>query len=124
MRIVFDTGAFIALERRQKTALEVLRIAAEDGDELIAPAAAVAEWWRAGRREKDRSRILRAFKFEPPNAQVARLAGVAMGLVGAGLGDALVMAGASVQGDVVYTSDLDDFLRLNGVFPTVVVQRI
>ena len=30
MRIVFDTGAFIALERRQKTALEVVRIAAED----------------------------------------------------------------------------------------------
>jgi predicted nucleic acid-binding protein len=124
MRIVFDTGAFIALERRQKTALEVLRIAAEDGDELIAPAAAVAEWWRAGKREKERSRILRAFRFEPPNVQVARLAGVAMGLVGAGLGDALVMAGASIQGDVVYTSDLHDFLRLNTVFPTVVVQRI
>jgi predicted nucleic acid-binding protein len=124
VRIVFDTGAFIALERRQRTALEVLRIAAEDGDELIAPAAAVAEWWRAGKREKERSRILRAFKFESPSAQIARLAGVAIGLVGAGLGDALVMAAASLQGDVVYTSDLDDFLRLGSVFPTVVVQRI
>ena len=124
MRIVFDTGAFIALERRQRTALEVLRIAAEDGDDLIAPAVVVAEWWRAGKREKDRSRILRAFKFEPPTAQVARLAGAAIGLVGAGLGDALVMAGASVQGDVVYTSDVDDFLRLGSIFPSVVVQRI
>jgi predicted nucleic acid-binding protein len=124
MRIVFDTGALIALERRQRTALEVLRIAADDGDELIAPAAVVAEWWRAGKREKERSRILRAFKFESPSAQIARLAGVAIGLVGAGLGDALVMAGASVQGDVVYTSDLDDFVRLSAVFPTVIVQRI
>ena len=124
MRIVFDTGAFIALERRQRSALEVLRIAADDGDELIAPAAAVAEWWRAGKREKERSRILRAFKFEPPSMQVARLAGVAMGRVGAGLGDALVMAGASIQGDVVYTSDLGDFLRLGAVFPSVIVQRI
>jgi predicted nucleic acid-binding protein len=79
MRIVFDTGALMALERRQKTALEVLRIAADDGDELIAPAAAVAEWWRAGEREKERSRILRAFRFEAPTVQVARLAGVAMG---------------------------------------------
>jgi len=34
------------------------------------------------------------------------------------------MAAASLQGDVVYTSDLDDFLRLGSVFPTVVVQRI
>ena len=124
MRIVFDTGAFIALERRQRTALEVLRVAADDGDDLIAPAAAVAEWWRAGRREKDRARLLRAFRFEPPSLHVARLAGVAMGRVGAGLGDALVMAGASIQGDVVYTSDLDDLLRLNDVFPSVVIERI
>lgn len=124
MRIVFDTGALIAVERRQRTALEVLRITAEDGDELIAPAAAVAEWWRSGKREKERSRILRAFRFEPPTPWVAQMAGVAMGLVGAGLGDALVMAGASIQGDVVYTTDVDDFLRLNAVFPTVVVQRI
>jgi hypothetical protein len=47
-----------------------------------------------------------------------------MSIVGAGLGDALVMAGASIRGDVVYTSDLDDFLRLGRVFPSVVVQRI
>lgn len=60
MRTVFDTGALIAVERRQRTALEVLRIT----------------------------------------------------------------AAASIQGDVVYTTDLDDFLRLNAVFPTVVVQRI
>jgi predicted nucleic acid-binding protein len=124
VRIVFDTGAFIALERRQKTALEVLRVAADDGDELIAPAVCVAEWWRAGKREKQRSKVLRAFRFEAPTLQVARLAGIAMGSVGAGLGDALVMAGASIQGDVVYTSDVDDFRRLNDLFPSVVVLRI
>lgn len=124
MRIVFDTGAFVALERRQRTALEVLRIAAEDGDEMIAPATVVAEWWRSGKRERERAKVLRAFAFEAPSVHVARLAGTAMGLVGAGLGDALVMAGASVQGDVVYTADLDDFARLNEVFPNVVVLRI
>jgi predicted nucleic acid-binding protein len=124
MRIVFDTGALIALERRQKTALEVLQLANEDGEELVVPAVVVAEWWRSGRREKERARLLRFFEFEAPTPQVARLAGVAMGLVGAGLGDALVMAAASVRGDVVYTSDVRDFARLNDVFPTVVVERI
>jgi predicted nucleic acid-binding protein len=124
MRIVFDTGAFIALERRQRTALEVLRIASDDGDELIAPAVSIAEWWRAGKREKERARILGAFRFEAPDLAVARLAGVAMGRVKASLGDALVMAAASVQGDVVYTSDIDDLARLNDIFPNVVVQRI
>ncbi len=121
---MFDTGAFIALERRQRSALEILRIALEDGDDLIAPAPAVAEWWRAGRREKERLRILRAFRFESPDSWTARQAGVAIGLVGAGLGDALVMAAASIQGDVVYTADLYDFEKLNALFPTVIVQRI
>ena len=124
MRIVFDTGAFIALERRQKTALEVVRIAADDGDVLVAPAAAVAGWGRAGQRENERAAMLRAFRFEAPNLHVAKLAGLAMGLVGARLGDALVMAGASIEGDVVYTSDVADFARLNRVFPNVVVERI
>lgn len=124
VRIAFDTGAFIALERRQRTALEVLRVAAEDGDDLIAPASAVAEWWRRGRREKERAAILRAFWFESPTLRVAQLAGVAMGLVGASLGDALVMAAASLQGDVVYTADVEDFERLRHVFPDVVVERI
>jgi predicted nucleic acid-binding protein len=124
VRIAFDTGAFVALERRQRTALEVLRVADEDGDDLIAPASAVAEWWRRGKREKQRAAILRAFRFEAPTLHVAQLAGVAMGLVGASLGDALVMAAASVQGDVVYTADVEDFERLRRVFPAVVVQRI
>jgi predicted nucleic acid-binding protein len=124
VRIVFDTGALIALERRQKTAMELVRIASEDGDTLIAPAAAVAEWWRAGKREKEREKILRAFKFETPDLWTAKMAGAAMGKVGAGLGDALVMATAGVQGDVVYTSDLEDLLRLREVFPNVTVLRI
>ncbi len=124
MRIVFDTGAFIALERRRRTALELLRLAADDGDELIAPAVAVAEWWRSGKREKERTKILRAFRFESADIHISKLAGMAMGMVGATLGDALVMAAASVQGDVVYTSDLDDLLRLNDVFPNVAVMRI
>ena len=102
----------------------MLRVAADDGDEVVAPAAAVAEWWRAGPRAKERTRILRAFSFEAPTLHVARMAGEAMGLVGASLGDALVMAGASVRGDVVYTSDVHDFRRLNAVFPSVIAQRI
>ncbi len=124
MRLVFDTGAFVALERRQRTALEVLRVAAEDGDALIAPAPVVAEWWRAGKREKERARILRAFAFEAPSLHVARLAGAAIGLVRAGLADALVMAAASIQGDVVYTADVEDMSRLEEVFPNVIVLRI
>jgi hypothetical protein len=64
------------------------------------------------------------FEFEAPSLEVSRRAGVAIGLVGAGIGDALIMAGASMQGDVVYTSDVEDFKRLRTVFPNVIVLRI
>jgi hypothetical protein len=44
---------------------------------------------------------------------VARLAGIAVGLVpGAGTIDAIVMASASLRGDTVYTSDPDDLAML------------
>ena len=79
----------------------MVRVAADDGDDLIAPAPARAEWRWAGEQEKGRAAILRAFKFEAPTLHIARLAGSAMGLVGAGLGDALIMAAASIYGDVV-----------------------
>jgi hypothetical protein len=102
---------------------KVHRLAIETGFEMVAPTPVIAEWWRAGRREKDRVRILRTLVQEPPDGYVARLAGVAIGEVSAGVVDALVMAAASIRGDTVYTSDLDDLERLLEVFPEVRLER-
>src|SRR5207244_6552067 len=103
-RVMFDTGALIALERGQQSIRKVFIAAVDDGYDMVAITPVIAEWWRKGRREKERLRTLRALLIEPPDFNVARLAGEAIGLVGAGVVDALVMAAASGRGDTVYTS--------------------
>ena len=121
---MFDTGALIALERGHHQMRSVHRLAINNGFEMVAPTPVIAEWWRAGKREKERTRILRTLIQEPPDAYVARLAGAAFGKVSAGVVDALVMAAASIRSDTVYTSDLDDLERLLEVFPDVQLERV
>jgi hypothetical protein len=121
---MFDTGALIALERGQQSIRKVHRLAFELGYPIVATTPVIAEWWRKGKREKERMRILRTLLVEPPDGYVARLAGAAIGLVAAGVVDALVMASASLRGDTVYTSDMDDLARLREVFPGVELERV
>lgn len=121
---MFDTGALIALERGEQRIRKVHRLATEHGYPLVAITPVVTEWWRRGRREKERARLLRTFIAEAPDVHVARLAGEAIGLVHATVVDALVMAAASIRGDVVYTSDLGDLERLRDVFPVVELEAV
>lgn len=123
-RILFDTGALIALERRRHVILNVFRQAREARLPMVVPTPVIAEWWREGRGEKERQRILFALIQEPPDTRVAKLAGAAMGRVAATAVDALVMAAASVRGDTVYTSDVDDLERLAAVFPGVRIEPV
>lgn len=121
---MFDTGALIALERAHQSIRKVHRLAMENGYQVVVTTPVIAEWWRSGKREKERTKILRTLVIEAPDGHVARLAGVAVGLVAAGVVDALVMASASIRADTVFTADVTDFERLAGVFPTVRVERV
>jgi predicted nucleic acid-binding protein len=123
-RVMLDTGALIALERGQLGIRRVHRLATECGYAIVATTPVVAEWWRQGKREKERLAILRTLVLEAPDGYVARLAGAAMGAIGAGVVDAIVMASASIRGDTVYTSDVPDFERLREVFPSVELERV
>lgn len=111
--LTFDTGALIGLERRRQAIRKVFATAIEHGIPIVVPTVVIAEWWRRGTREKERTEILRAVRIEPLAAHVAKLAGIAVGLVpGAGTIDAIVMASAALRGDTVYTSDLEDLTAL------------
>jgi len=113
MGLTFDTGALVGLERRRHAIRKVFATAIEHGVPIVVPTVVIAEWWRRGAREKERTVILRAVRVEALGAYVARLAGIAVGLVpGAGTIDAIVMASASLRGDTVYTSDPDDLAML------------
>jgi predicted nucleic acid-binding protein len=122
--ITFDTGALIALERRRPHVRRIHQTALLEGIPIVVPSVVIAEWWRRGKREKERAQILRTLAVEPPSDHVARLAGIAVGLIGASVVDAIVMASASMRGGLVYTSDVDDFERLTEVFRNVQVEPI
>lgn len=122
--LTFDTGALIALERRRPHVRRLHQTAVLEGIPVIVPSVVIAEWWRQGKREKERVQILRTLVVEPTDARLARLAGIAIGLVGSGVVDALVMASASLRGGLVYTSDPDDLDRLTEVFGNVSVEAI
>jgi hypothetical protein len=123
-RVMFDTGALVALERGQQGIRKVHRLAVDLGFPIVATTPVVAEWWRKGKREKERTAILRTLVLEAPDGYVARLAGAAIGRVAAGVVDALVMASASIRGDTVYTSDVADLERLRTVFSNVAIERV
>jgi len=114
--ITLDTGALIALERRHARMVSLLRFARAEGRRITAPSAVVAEWWRG--RSDLRELILDMIDVEPLDTPLARLAGEAVAAVkGATVVDAIVMASASRRGDVVYTGDVHDLMRLQSFFP-------
>ncbi len=118
MRLVFDTGALIGVERKKRRISEVVQRARECSIPIIVPSVVVGEWWRE--RTDWRDKILAAVIVEPVDAALAKIAGEALAAVeGAGLVDALVMAVAARRGGIVYTSDFADLTRLQRHFRDV-----
>ncbi len=118
MSYTYDTGMLVALERRKKRALDWYALANAQGARVTVPAPVLGEWWRG--RTDAREKILSFVRVEPLSEGVAKLAGEAIARVrGATLVDAVVMASAALRGDSVFTSDLDELMRLATVFPNV-----
>jgi predicted nucleic acid-binding protein len=126
MGLTFDTGALIGLERARHSMRKVYDTAITNGVRITVPAVVVAEFWRAGRREKERAAILRSVLVEPVSDAVARLAGVALTLVPRARAiDAIVMASAACRsGEIVYTSDPADLAALRDLVPQFSTLRI
>jgi predicted nucleic acid-binding protein len=116
--LTLDTGALIALERRDKRMRARLLAAEQDGELITVPSVVLAEWWRGG-SGRQRS-ILEAVDVEPVSEHLGKLVGEALAtLPGATVVDAIVMASAAQRGDVVYTSDFVDLDRLHTHFRAV-----
>jgi predicted nucleic acid-binding protein len=116
--LTFDTGALIGLERRKQRIGQIYRAAVEEGAIVTAPSTVIAEWWRG--RSDVRETIVDGIRIEPLDEGLARLAGEALAAIdGATTVDAVVMASAARRGDVVYTADAPDLMRLQGFFRTV-----
>lgn len=115
---VFDTGALIALERRDLRMSKRVMYLRESKGSMLVPSAVLGEWWKG--RSDWREKILASMIVEPLDAALAKMAGEATAKIkGATLVDAVVMGCAARAGAIVYTSDLDDLTRLQAFFPSV-----
>lgn len=123
MRYTLDTGALIGIERRHQRTVAFWRTALASGIPLVAPTAAIAEWWRG--RSDAKEEILGTLTIEPLDTILAKMAGEAMARVkGSTLTDSIVMASAARSGGVVLTGDFDDLQRLRAHFPSVRVLEV
>jgi predicted nucleic acid-binding protein len=118
--ITLDTGALIAIERRDRRISAGYATWLREGAAVAVPAVVIAEWWRG--QKGPPARFLHLFAIEPTTRDVAVTAGEALAQLRLGKEhtiDGIVMASAASRGDVVYTSDYDDLARLGVCFPAV-----
>jgi predicted nucleic acid-binding protein len=115
-RVVLDAGAVLGAAHGSVRARGAIRIARERQDDLVVPAAVVAEVVR-GRRHTDPlvDRELKALRAVPTTPRKGRVAGQLLtDLTGPSTVDALVMADALLAGGpaVVVTTDHEDLTAL------------
>jgi len=122
--ITFDTGALIAVERRDRVMLAFMTAALGAGSRITVPSAVIGEWWRGQRGPA--ARILDAIHIEALSGSLATLAGETLAIVkGATLVDAIVVASAARRGDLVLTSDVGELTRIrDAAFPSVRVRHV
>lgn len=110
--LVLDAGAFIAVERDDRSLIARLRVAQQQGVELRSNAAVVAQVWREPNGCQHRlARLLQAVEVRSVDEQMGREAGVLLSRTGRGDPiDATVVLVAQT-GDRILTSDPDDIRR-------------
>lgn len=113
MNVVFDTGAFIALERGSSVVWQRLKMLARSSQLPKTHAGVIAQVWRGGSgRQTLLSRSLALVDVIPADVALGRAAGELLARSNTTDAiDALVVALAN-DGDVIYTSDPRDLDRL------------
>ena len=121
--VVLDAGAFIQLERRDRTMVRLAQLFVDARTPLVTSAAVVAQVWRGGdRRQVPIAFLLRRVTVIDLTYPVARLLGRMLGTSGTSDPiDAHVVFLARDRDWPVLTSDPSDLLALD---PSVVVEQI
>ncbi len=111
--LVLDTGAFVAVDRGDRSVAAKLRVAERNGLALRSTGVVVAEVWRdAGGRQANLARLLKSVDVKAVDQRLGQEAGVLLGKAGVtDAADATIVAIATT-GDRVLTSDPTDIRRL------------
>lgn len=122
--LVLDSGALIALERRDGRALALLNEIVEARTAAHVPAGVVAQVWRGSARQHAVIRLLRAeaVRVHPLTESVAYRVGLLLGSSRCtDVVDAHVAILGRTLGAVVVTSDPDDLRRLDPELQLIVI---
>lgn len=110
---VLDAGAFIAVDRNDRSMIARLRVAELHGHELRTSAVVIAQVWRSqGGKQAGLARLLRAVDVRSVDEQMGREAGalLAKARTDDPIDATVVLVARS--GDRIVTSDPDDIGRL------------
>lgn len=109
---MYDTGALVAAERRDRKVWHLHATALESGTRPIVPVVVLAQAWRGG-PQVDVSRFLRGCDTRPASEEAGRAAGALCGRAGTSdVVDALVVVMAMQLRAPVVTSDPEDLGHL------------
>jgi hypothetical protein len=123
MKAVLDSGALVAIDRRDRRVGAMLRVYQQAGVPLRTSNAVVAQVWRDGSRQANLARALKGVGTEPIDKECDKTIGSLLGTARTSDvvdGHVALLANTS---DVVLTSDSDDLthlLRLRNVDVTIV----
>jgi hypothetical protein len=123
-RLVLDAGALIALERDERAMWNRLEVAASVGLDVVVPAGALAQVWRATPRQARLGQALKHTRLGSFDA-VARQAGELCRLARTSDPiDAAVVLNATGAVSIISTSDPVDIRRLVRALPEIERSRI
>ena len=115
MRLVFDTGALIALERGNPEMWRRWAASARSDRVPLTHGGVIGQAWRSGPRQARLARALPGIDVLPLDEKLGRAAGELMRRAAtADVVDAAVVA-LAVDGDQIYTSDVGDIEHLAAV---------
>lgn len=111
--LVLDAGAFVAVERGDRSIVARLEAAQLDAVQFRTSAIAIAQVWRDPMgRQANLARLLRSVDVRSVDQPLAREAGILLGRTGmSDTVDATVVLVAE-DGDIILTSDPRDIARL------------
>ena len=124
---VFDSGAFIALERRAPIMLGILDEALHGRIEVVLPRTVIAQVWRGAPRQANVNRLISAglgrgspVIIDELTAERARAIGVMVGRTShPDIVDVHVAVAAAERGHAVLTSDDADIAHVDGALVLV-----
>ncbi|MDQ4104244.1 MAG: twitching motility protein PilT [Actinomycetota bacterium] len=111
--LVLDAGAFLAVERDDRSLIAQLRVAQRHGVQLRSNAIVLAQVWRDSHGRQVRlARLLRGVDVRPVDDEAGRAAGVLIGW--AGIRDPIdaTLVLVAQTGDRILTSDPQDIQHL------------